>query len=70
MCSSDLTLATKNCDRVKQEAAMLVQARADLTIGKTSAQATIAQQSASYLGYIDKYEPHVASMVKAFKCQP
>ncbi|HSC59024.1 MAG TPA: hypothetical protein VLC11_05635 [Gemmatimonadales bacterium] len=65
-----VTLATKNCDRVKQEAAMLVQARTDLTIGKTSAQATIAQQSASYLGYIDKYEPHVASMVKAFKCQP
>ena len=63
-----VTLATKDCGRVKVEAAKLVQARADLTIGKTSAQAQIAQQSTSYLGYIDKYEPHVASMVKAFKC--
>lgn len=63
-----VTLATKNCDRVKVEAAKLVQARADLTVGKTSPQAQIAQQSTSYLGYIDKYEPHVASMLKAFKC--
>ncbi|MGH7533044.1 MAG: tetratricopeptide repeat protein [Gemmatimonadales bacterium] len=64
-----VTLATKNCDRVKIEAAKLVQARADLTVGKSSPQAQIAQQSATYLGYIDKYEPHVTSMIKAFKCQ-
>lgn len=64
-----VTLATKNCDRAKREAAMLAGARIDLTAGKTSPQAQIAQQSATYLGYIDKYEPHVASMVKAFKCQ-
>ncbi|MGB7212685.1 MAG: hypothetical protein WBC97_08660 [Gemmatimonadales bacterium] len=64
-----VTLATKDCGRVKIEAAKLVQARADLTVGKSSAQAQIAQQSSMYLGYIDKYEPHVTSMLKAFKCQ-
>ena len=64
-----VTLATKNCDRVKQEAGMLVKARADLTLGKGSTQPQIAQQSVVFLGYIDKYEPHVTSMVKAFKCQ-
>ena len=64
-----VTLATKNCDRAKQEAAMLVRARADLTAGKGSSQPQIAQQSGTYIGYVDKYEPHVTSMVKAFKCQ-
>jgi hypothetical protein len=64
-----VTLKNKDCNGARTEAARLTQARADLTVGKGSPQPQIAQQSVTFLGYIDKYEPHVTSMLKAFKCQ-
>ncbi|MFI5234143.1 MAG: tetratricopeptide repeat protein [Gemmatimonadales bacterium] len=63
------TVAAKSCDGAKREAGMLDQAKAGLTIGLRSPTPAVATGAKTLLGYIDKYQPHVASMLKAYKCQ-